>query len=166
LIGAESLYGLGDLVDHIHELGGFGRGNPGKVQPSGLDTHVFHQIIEQGEFAARVIITFQVMAFSRMSPGHPHAVGTFFERRQCKFNAHSPGAGDPDHADIGWILHTPHTRKIRGTVAAPVTQETDYFGFPVRHYGFLPMTECETLIDVEYLSKNLIVVKAFEVDGA
>jgi len=42
---------------------------------------VFQQIAEQGELAAGIIITFQVIAFAGMSPGYPDAVSPLPEGR-------------------------------------------------------------------------------------
>jgi hypothetical protein len=36
---------------------------------------MFDQILEQGELASCEVITFQVMAVARVSPGYPNAVG-------------------------------------------------------------------------------------------
>jgi len=68
----------GNFCDHIDKLGRFGGGNPRKLQSFGLDAHVFHQVLEQGELSTGVVITFQVMAFAGMSPGHPDAVRTLY----------------------------------------------------------------------------------------
>jgi hypothetical protein len=47
------------------------------MDPFGLDTHMGHQFFEKREFPAGKIITFQVMAFARMSPRYPDPVGPF-----------------------------------------------------------------------------------------
>ncbi len=91
---------------------------------------MFHQVLEQGEFSAGVVITFQVMAFAGMSPGYPYAVGTFAQGSQKEFRAHPTGAGNPDDPDIGRIFHPADTGQIRRTVTAPVAQEGGNFWFP------------------------------------
>jgi len=73
-VGAQG-FDLGrDFIHHSNEFGGFGRRYPGKMETVGFNSHEFKQIFHQGEFATSVVITFQVMAFTGMSPGHPDRV--------------------------------------------------------------------------------------------
>jgi hypothetical protein len=115
---------IGDLFDHIHELGGFSRGNPGKLDPAGLNPRVFQKVFQKGEFSSGVVITFQVMAFAGMSPGHPDGIRALSEAGQNKFGAHAAGAGDPDDPDIGRIFHPADAGQVGGAIAAPVAQKT------------------------------------------
>jgi hypothetical protein len=92
-----------------------------------------HQILEQGEFAAGIVITFQVMAFTGMSPGDPYAVCAFTQCRQKEFGIHPPCAGDADDPDVGRIFHPADAGKISGAIAAPIAQKSRNFWFPVRH---------------------------------
>jgi len=90
------------------------------MQATGFDPHEFNQVLKEGEFSTGIVITFQVMAFAGVSPGHPDAVCAFAQRRQKKFGAHPSGAGNPDDPDVGRILHSADTRQIGGAIAAPV----------------------------------------------
>jgi len=92
---------------------------------------MFHQVGEQGELATSVVITFQVMAFAGMSPGHPHGVRPFIEGGQEKLGAHTTRTGDADNPDIGRVFHPADTRQVRCTVTAPVAEKTDNFWFPI-----------------------------------
>jgi len=65
--GAQLSNLLRDFLDHINELGGFSRGNPGEMESPWFYTHIFNEILEKGKFSPGVIITFQVMAVSRVS---------------------------------------------------------------------------------------------------
>jgi hypothetical protein len=76
--------------------------------------------VKQSEFAAGIVITFQVMAFTGMSPRYPDTVCAFTQGRQEEFGIHPPGAGNPDNPDIGRVLHPADTGKIGGAIAAPV----------------------------------------------
>jgi hypothetical protein len=58
---------LSDFLDHINKLAGFRRGNPGEMKSTWFYAHIFNEIFEEGEFSSGVIITFQVMAVSRVS---------------------------------------------------------------------------------------------------
>jgi len=58
---------IGDFLDHFDELSSFGRGDPGKVESTWFDTQVLNEIFKEGELSAGVIITFQVMAVTRVS---------------------------------------------------------------------------------------------------
>jgi hypothetical protein len=120
LIWSEGLNFIGDFPDNFHKLGGFCRRDPGKLETAGFGSHVFHQILKQSEFATGVVITFQVMAFSGMSPGYPDAVGPLTQGGQKEFGTHPSGAGNSDHPNIGRILHPADTGKIGRTIAAPV----------------------------------------------
>jgi hypothetical protein len=106
------------------------------LQAAGFNPHVLHQILKQRKFAPSIIITFQVMAFAGMSPGHPDAVCAFSQGSQEKLRIHPSGAGDANHTDVGWVFHPPNPCQIGSTVAAPVTQKGDDFGFPFNH-GFI-----------------------------
>ena len=100
---------------------------------------MLHQVHEKGKFSTSVVITFQVMAFAGMSPGHPDAVRTFPKGCQRKLGTHSTGTGYPDNPNIGGILHSTDTGKICGAVTAPGTKETDNLRFPFRHL-FSPLS--------------------------
>jgi hypothetical protein len=45
------------------------------MDPICLNTHVLHQVSKQDEFSTGIVITFQVMAFARMSAAYPHPIG-------------------------------------------------------------------------------------------
>jgi hypothetical protein len=94
---------------------------------------MLHQILEQGEFASGVVITFQVMAFSGMSPGNPNTICTLTQGRQKEFGIHPSRAGDTDDPDVGGILHPADAGKISGAITAPIAQKRCNFRFPVRH---------------------------------
>jgi hypothetical protein len=119
-MGSQRLDLISDHVDHFYKLGGLCRGDPGKLETTGLDPHIFNKVLKQRKFSSGIVITFQVMAVSRMSPGHPDAVCALSESGQNKLRTHSSGTGDPNHPDMGWILHPADPRKIGGAVTAPV----------------------------------------------
>jgi len=76
---------------------------------------------EKSELSACVIITFQVMAFARVSAGDPNPVCPFTKSREHKFGAHSPCTGNADNPDIGRVLHPADTCQIRCPVTTGVT---------------------------------------------
>jgi hypothetical protein len=81
---------------------------------------VFDQVLKKSKFASGVIITFQVMAFAGMSPGHPDAVCALTQGREEKLRVHPAGAGDPYSPDVGWIFHPSDPCQVSSTIAAPV----------------------------------------------
>jgi hypothetical protein len=103
---------------------------------------VLHEVLEQGEFAASVVITFQVMAFAGMSPGDPDAVGSLPQRGQEEVGAHPSGAGDADDPDVGRVLHAADAGKVGGAVAAPVAKECEDSRFPISHLCLLKISLC------------------------
>jgi hypothetical protein len=121
------------------------------LDSTGLDSHEFHQILKQGEFATGIVITFQVMAFTGVSPGYPDAVSTFPQGRQKEFRIHPSGARNPDDPDIGRVFHPAHSGKIGGTITAPVTQKSRNFRFPIRHCRLSPFSGC-WMLDSELFS--------------
>jgi hypothetical protein len=66
---------------------------------------MFKQIFQEHKFPTGVVITFQVMAFARMSPRHPNGISALAQGRQSEFGAHPAGARDAHDADIGRVLH-------------------------------------------------------------
>jgi hypothetical protein len=120
IVGPKGLYRRCHFFDDIDEFGRFGRGYPGKTEPSGLNTHVFHKIFKESEFSPRIVITFQVMALAGMSPGDPDSVSSLRESGQKKLWAHAPGARNSYDPDVRRVFHSSHSGKIRSTVTAPV----------------------------------------------
>jgi hypothetical protein len=127
---------IGYFFDQVDKLAGFGRRNPGEMEPAGFDTHVFYEILKQGKFPSGVVITFQVMAVARVSAGNPDTVCTLSESCQKKLRIHPAGARHPDCPDVWGILQSAHTGKICGAVGAPVAEEGNYLWLPVFIFNF------------------------------
>lgn len=119
-MGAQGLDHSSDIIDHLHKLRGLCRGDPGKLKTAGFNPHILDQVFKQGKFSAGIVITFQVMAFAGMSPGHPDTIRALPESGQNELGAHPTGAGDPNHPDMGRIFHSADARKIGSAVTAPV----------------------------------------------
>jgi hypothetical protein len=47
------------------------------VYTTGFEAHIFHKVFEKDESSSKIIITFQVMAISGMSPGNPDPIRSF-----------------------------------------------------------------------------------------
>jgi hypothetical protein len=60
------------------------------MKPPRLHPNVLQQPFQKSELSPRVVITFQVMAVSRVSPGNPDPVRSTTQRRQNELGAH-PG---------------------------------------------------------------------------
>jgi hypothetical protein len=121
------------FLGNFYELVSLGRGYPGKVQPPRFYTNMFQQILEQDKFPSGVIITFQVMTVSRVSPGNPDPIGAMAEGGQNKLRVHPCGTRDPDDPDIGRVLEATYACKISRTITAPVTEKSRNLWFPVIH---------------------------------
>jgi len=119
-MGPQRLDFIRHHVDHVHKLRRLCRRDPGKLETAGLDPHIFNKIFKQRKFSAGVVITFQVMAISGMSPGHPYTIRALPEGGQNELRAHSTGTGNPDHPDMRRIFHAADARKVCGAITAPV----------------------------------------------
>jgi hypothetical protein len=126
---------------YLHELCGLSRGNPRKVKSSRFQADMFEQVLEESELASCVVITFQVMAVSGVSPGNPDPVGTMPESGQDEFGAYPGGAGYPNDPDVGRVLQAAYPGQIRCPVTAPVAKEGCYLGLPIVHRHLLPVVD-------------------------
>jgi hypothetical protein len=109
------------------------------MDPVSFDAHVLQKISHECKFSSCIIITVQVMAFTRMSPGYPHGIGALSKGGKNKFRAHSTGARDPYHPDIRRVFHPADPCKICGPVTAPVAQKTDDFNIIIIHSDGSPL---------------------------
>jgi hypothetical protein len=109
-----------NFIHNSDEFGGFGRRYPREMQTVGFEPHKFKQVFHQGKFATGIVITFQVMAFAGMSPGHPDRISAFPQGCQGKFGIHTTRAGDAHHPDVGRVFHAADAGQIGGTITAPV----------------------------------------------
>ena len=161
-------YLLGYFLDQVDKLACFGRRNPGKMEPAGFDTHVFYEVLEQSEFSSGVVITFQVMAVTRVSAGNPDAVCTLSESRQEKLGIHPAGAGHPDCPDVRGILQSAHPSKICSAVRTPIAKEGNYLWLPLTVGNI-----CHSLSLISHISslqlfnhcKNMLILEPFQVNG-
>src|SRR4030042_5330115 len=106
------------------------------------------QILEQSELASCEVITFQVMAVARVSPGNPDAVGAMPESSEDEFGAHPGRARHPDDPDIGRVLEAADPCQVCRAVAAPVAQECCYFRLTIGHGHSLRVIDFRFLYDV------------------
>ena len=107
------------------------------MDPSRFNTDMLQEPFEQCEFSSGVIITFQVMAVTRMSPGYPYGVCTLTQCCKDEFGAHPAGARNPDNSEIVRILETAYPGQVRCAITAPVAEESRNLWLPVIH-GCLP----------------------------
>jgi len=82
---------------------------------------VFQEIFQEGEFASCIVITFQVMAVSGVSPRDPDTIRTVAEGGEDELGAHPARTGDPDDPEVRWVLEPAYPGKVCRAVAAPVT---------------------------------------------
>ena len=134
--GAQLADLLRDLFDRLHKLGSFSRRDPGKMKAARFYTYIFNQIFKESEFSSGVVITFQVMAVSRVSPRDPDSISTLAKSCQEKLGVHPAGAGHPDCPDVRGILQSAHPGKICGAVRTPIAEEGDYLWLPVLRSWF------------------------------
>src|SRR3989339_1502021 len=104
-----------------------------------FDAHMFQKISHECKFSSRIIITIQVMTFTRMSPGYPYGIGSFSKGGKDEFGTHSSGTGNSNNPDICGIFHSADPCKICCTIAAPVAKKADYFNIFIIHYDLSPL---------------------------
>jgi hypothetical protein len=122
---------ISDFLDHINKLACFSRRDPREVKPAFFDAHILNKVLEQGEFSSGIVITFQVMAVTRVSSGNPDSISTLPESCQEKLGIHPTGTWDPNGSDVRGILQPAHPGKICCPVRAPIAEEGNYFRLPV-----------------------------------
>jgi hypothetical protein len=101
------------------------------VESTLFDAHVLNKVFEQGEFSSGIVITFQVMAVTRVSSRDPDSIGPLPESCQEKLGIHPTGTRDPNGSDVRRILQPAHPGKIRCPVGAPIAKESNYLWLPV-----------------------------------
>jgi len=104
------------------------------MEPARLQTCVFQEVFQKSEFTPCVIITFQVMAVSGVSPRNPDTVGAVSERSEYKLGTYPCRARYPNNPDIRGILESAYSCQVSSTVAAPVTQKGRNLWMPLVHH--------------------------------
>jgi hypothetical protein len=94
---------------------------------------MFKEAFQQGEFSPGIVITFQVMTLSGVSPGDPYPVGPVTKSIQDKLWAHPTGTRYPDNPDIGRIRQPAYPCQVSCTVTAPVAEKRDNLWFNFLH---------------------------------
>jgi hypothetical protein len=94
---------------------------------------MFKEAFQQGKFSPGIVITFQVMTLSRVSPGNPYPVSPVTKSIQDKLRAHPTRTRDADHPYIGRIRQPAHPCQISSTVTAPVAEKGDNSWFNFLH---------------------------------
>jgi hypothetical protein len=77
------------------------------------------------------MITFQVMAFSEMSPHDDYAIRTFGQSINNQLRMYHARAHHTNRPHVWGILQTGYTCKISSGIRAPVAKKSDDFGFKV-----------------------------------
>jgi hypothetical protein len=106
---------------------------------------MLQQTLQKSKLPSRIVITFQVMAVSRVSPGNPYTVSTMAKGSQYELGVNPGRTRHPDHSEVGRILQTAYSGKIGSTVAAPVAKKSCDDGFPITHGSLLwdgPSVSC------------------------
>jgi hypothetical protein len=103
------------------------------VQPLCADTGEFQKIAGKAYFLVGLNITFQVMAVTKMSPGHQYPVSTPLQGFDNKHRVHPAGAHHPDGSDGRGVLETRHTGQVGTGIGAPVAKEGHDFRFKGCH---------------------------------
>jgi hypothetical protein len=110
------------------------------------------------------------MAVSRVSPRNPDSISTLSKSCQEKLGVHPTGARHPDGSNVWRILQATNAGEIRCAVRTPVAKEGNYLWLPVyifctRHNLCLPHRVPSTaILQLFNHCKNLLVLKAFEID--
>jgi hypothetical protein len=103
------------------------------MKPARFDAHVFQEPFQKREFPSRIVITFQVMALTGVSPRDPDPIRPPSKSGEDEFGTHPGGTGYPDDSEVGRVLETAYTGQVCCTVTAPVAEKGGYFRLPVSH---------------------------------
>jgi len=111
------------------------------VKPPRLNSNVLQEVLEKGELATGVVITFQVMAVSGVSPGHPNTIRAMPEGGQKELRRNAAGTRHANNSDIWGILKPAYTGQVGGPICAPVAEERRDLRFPVVHAFLLAVQD-------------------------
>jgi hypothetical protein len=87
------------------------------------------------------MITFQVMAFSEMSPHYDYAIRTFGQGINYQVRMNHARAHHPYRTHVRGILQTGYTRQISPGIRAPVAKKSDDVGFKVFRHVLSPAVQ-------------------------
>ena len=81
----------------------------------------------------------RVNAIARVAARDEDSVQAPLQALDYEVGAHPRGTGDAHDPDVGRVLEPAYSSQVCSCVAAPVAEESDYFGFPtlVRFHPFL-----------------------------
>ena len=111
------------VIDLMDEFGSFGRGYPPASQPVLLDAAEIQQLFQKLHTLLGRIITVQVMAVSKASPTHKHAIHAFLKSAQNMVRRDSARAHHSNHPNIGRVLQSTNPSQVSSGVCSPGTQK-------------------------------------------
>jgi hypothetical protein len=123
--GTQGFEGLGHVRHDVGELLGLGRGNPFEAEALGLEAKVFQHQVNAFGSGLGFYITFQVMAFTQVSPTYDDTIGALGEGVDDEIGVDHTGAHDPDDAAVGWVLDPGDPGQVGAGVGAPVAEKGD-----------------------------------------
>lgn len=137
--GAESLDPMGEVRNHLYEAGPLGRRDPFQGEPFRMDPKIRQNTPDQVEFVDGLVITVPVMALAQVSAADKNAVCPVNETVYEKQGINATGAHDPNDPDMGRILESGYSGRVRCGIAAPMAQKAEDSGFEsvIRHDGSL-----------------------------
>jgi hypothetical protein len=97
----------------------------------GINTEILQYHLDRSGPRQCNMITFQVMAFSEMSPHDDYAIRTFDQSINNQVRMYHARAHHTDCPHVGGILQAGYTCKISSGIRTPVAKKSDYFGFKI-----------------------------------
>jgi hypothetical protein len=114
---------------HLGESGRFGGAHPFQGEPFGIDSEAVEDQADGLKACGCLMITVQVMAFTRVSAHDQNAVRALEEGMHDEVRAHHPRAHHADGPHVGGVLKARNPGEITAGVSAPVAQKPDDDGF-------------------------------------
>ena len=111
--------GIGKTRYHLDKSGRFGRGNPLDRKTTGVHGHVLKDHSDSFRTGQCNVITFQVMAFSQVSPHNDYAIRTLGQGIDHQVRMNHARAHDSYRAHVWWILHSGNARQVASGIGAP-----------------------------------------------
>ncbi len=126
---SQVLHQLGQLCYVIRENLSLGCTHPEYLDSILANSGQLEQLLDDFDALCSIVITFQVMAVSEVSPKHQYTVKTAPQALYDVQRVNPSGTESPDNSDRRGVLESGHTGQIGAGVRAPVAEKCEHLWF-------------------------------------